>query len=187
MFDVGIPEFLVLGLVALLVFGPERLPEVAMQAARLIRRLKGMAESAKTELQADLEPHMRELKELRELDPRKMAKRYIVDPVDKDGSLQELRTKNLLGSTTEPTRSPKSTKAKAAVGSASAGAVAGATTNGDEPSVERSNGSAAGSDRPVGDSPTEPTVSSAGPAVPPAMAPAVTSSAERPPYDADAT
>ena len=35
MFDIGLPEFMVLALVAIFVFGPERLPEVARQAAKL--------------------------------------------------------------------------------------------------------------------------------------------------------
>ncbi len=107
MFDIGLPEFFVLGVIALLVFGPERLPEVALQAARMIRRLRGMAESAKTELTADLEPHMRELNELRELDPRKMAKRYVLDPVKEDGTLDQLRSASRL----KPTNGPKPKKA----------------------------------------------------------------------------
>ena len=172
MFDVGLPEFFVLGLVALLVFGPERLPEVALQAARLIRRLRGMAESARSELTADLEPHMRELGELRELDPRKMARRYILDPADEDGTLKSLRGKGLLAPA-GTAKKPKKTS-RAAVTGAAAVAGAAAADVGDEAGARLSNGSAgvSGAD---------------GPALPPAMAPAVTPVGERPPYDIDAT
>lgn len=176
MFDVGLPEFFVLGLVALLVFGPDRLPEVALQAARLIRRLRGMAESARTELTADLEPHMRELKELRDLDPRKMAKRYILDPVDEDGTFKSLRGKNFLSG--DAPKQAKGTAAAAAAtaraASASAASVSAATADGasDPADAVPSNGSAGA----PGQS-----------ALPPAMAPAVTPAGERPPYDLDAT
>ena len=169
MFDVGLPEFFVLGLVALLVFGPERLPEVALQAARLLRRLKGMAESARTELSDNLEPHMRELSELRELDPRKMAKRYILDPADEDGSLRELRGKGLL----ESDSAKKRRKAKQAAAGAAGAAGASATEVADPVGTDTANGSV-----------DEPAVA---PALPPAMAPAVTPVGERPPYDLDAT
>lgn len=172
MFDVGLPEFFVLGLVALLVFGPERLPEVALQAARLIRRLRGMAESARSELTADLEPHMRELKELRELDPRKMAKRYIVDPADEDGTLKSLRGKNLLApSGTAAQKAERKAKAAARSAAAAGTAAAGAV---DATAAIEANGSPEGAQADL-------------PALPPAMAPAVTPVGERPPYDLDAT
>ena len=173
MFDVGLPEFFVLGLVALLVFGPERLPEVALQAARLIRRLKGMAESARSELTADLEPHMRELNDLRELDPRKMAKRYVLDPVDEDGSLKNLRGKKLLAPSDG---APKAKKARSVAGATAVGAGAAGPGVGDGPDALQANGSGVGA-----------LADPVGPALPAAMAPAVTPAGERPPYDVDAT
>ena len=172
MFDVGLPEFFVLGLVALLVFGPERLPEVALQAARMIRRLRGMAESAKSELTENLEPHMRELSELRELDPRKMARRYVLDPVDEDGTLKSLRGKKLLDPSEGAQRAKR--KAKAAAAGSAGVAAADSVVPTDAVATPPANGS--------GDVPDP-----AGPALPPAMAPAVTSVGEQPPYDLDAT
>ena len=183
MFDVGLPEFFVLGVVALLVFGPERLPEVAVQAARLIRRLRGMAESARSELTADLEPHMRELRELKELDPRKMAKRYVLDPVEEDGTLAELRGKGLRDSL-RGGRSPNKTKtvgpaAPVGPGAADGGEPIGGAANG------LANGPAAVDPDPDGSVSSGP--ASDGPALPPAMAAALTPAGQRPPYDVDAT
>ena len=43
MFDIGFGELLVLGVLALFVFGPERLPKVAAQAARALRDARTMA------------------------------------------------------------------------------------------------------------------------------------------------
>jgi sec-independent protein translocase protein TatB len=116
-FDVHLPEMLVLGLVALLVFGPERLPEVAVQAARMIKKLRGMAESARADLGVELEPHLRELKELRELDPRKLAKNYVLDPADGDGTLSGLTKKGAR-------RKPSGAAAASAAGSADAASAA---------------------------------------------------------------
>ena len=38
MFGVGLPEFAVIALVAVIVFGPDRLPELARQAGRFVRQ-----------------------------------------------------------------------------------------------------------------------------------------------------
>ena len=38
MFGVGLPEFLVIFVVAIIVFGPDRLPEFARQAGRMVRQ-----------------------------------------------------------------------------------------------------------------------------------------------------
>ena len=43
MFDIGLPEFAVLAVVALFVFGPDRLPDVARQAGRFVRQIRQMA------------------------------------------------------------------------------------------------------------------------------------------------
>ena len=56
MFDLDFSKLLVLGVVALVVFGPERLPAMAAQAGRALRELRRMAEGAKSELQENLGP-----------------------------------------------------------------------------------------------------------------------------------
>lgn len=50
MFDVGLPELFVIALVALIVFGPERLPEMAAQLGKWVAALKSQANSARAEL-----------------------------------------------------------------------------------------------------------------------------------------
>ncbi|MBA3533543.1 MAG: twin-arginine translocase TatA/TatE family subunit, partial [Ardenticatenales bacterium] len=44
MFNIGLGEMIVIGLIALLVFGPERLPELARQAAQLFNQVRGAAD-----------------------------------------------------------------------------------------------------------------------------------------------
>jgi sec-independent protein translocase protein TatB len=50
MFDVGMGELLILAVVGLLVFGPERLPRAAADAARMLRNVKAMASTARKDL-----------------------------------------------------------------------------------------------------------------------------------------
>jgi len=67
--QVGWGELLVLGLVALFVFGPERLPQVVADAGRMLRSLRKMAQSATADLKAELGPEMADL-DLASLHPR---------------------------------------------------------------------------------------------------------------------
>jgi len=55
MFDIGLPEFVVLALLALIVFGPDRLPSMAMQAAKMLKALRAKASAATADLTAGLD------------------------------------------------------------------------------------------------------------------------------------
>jgi sec-independent protein translocase protein TatB len=55
MFDVGFWEIALISLIALLVFGPERLPRVAREAALWIRKARHMASSVRDEIRHELE------------------------------------------------------------------------------------------------------------------------------------
>ncbi len=64
----GIQELLVIAVVALLVFGPERLPELARRAGKLLVRLRAEAERNVQELRqtADIGDIERDLREVRD-------------------------------------------------------------------------------------------------------------------------
>ena len=53
MFGIGFPELVVIFVVALLVLGPERLPELARGAARWVVEIRRAAEELKKELGAE--------------------------------------------------------------------------------------------------------------------------------------
>lgn len=55
MFDIGLPEFVVLALLALIVFGPDRLPSMALQAAKMLKALRAKASAATADLTAGLD------------------------------------------------------------------------------------------------------------------------------------
>jgi sec-independent protein translocase protein TatB len=71
-------EIVVLGVLALVVFGPDRLPGVMSDAARMLRQLRRMAQDARSEM-ADVMP---ELDELRDLDPRSFVRRQLLEEAD---------------------------------------------------------------------------------------------------------
>lgn len=77
MFDVGFSEMLLVGLVALLVFGPERLPRVAKEAALWIRKARSMANSVKQEIDRELQ--LQDLKETMDKQKREMEKLLLAD------------------------------------------------------------------------------------------------------------
>lgn len=62
MFDIGFSELLVIGVVALLVLGPERLPKVARTAGHLLGRLQRYVSDVKSDISREMQ-----LEELRKL------------------------------------------------------------------------------------------------------------------------
>ncbi|SFV67738.1 Twin-arginine translocation protein TatB [hydrothermal vent metagenome] len=55
MFDVGFWELFVIGIIFLLVLGPERLPEFATKAGRYVRKIKTFIENVNTDISSQLE------------------------------------------------------------------------------------------------------------------------------------
>jgi sec-independent protein translocase protein TatB len=83
MFNVGPFELLVLAIVGLIVLGPERIPGLARDAARMIRTLREMATGARTQLRDELGPEFADV-DLRNLNPRTAISRAILgDEADK--------------------------------------------------------------------------------------------------------
>ncbi len=67
MFGIGFPELVVIFVVALIVLGPERLPELARGAARWVIELRKAADELKRELGADeLEKGRDEVRKVKE-------------------------------------------------------------------------------------------------------------------------
>jgi len=82
-FGIGLPEFAVLALVAVLVFGPDKLPDLARQAGQMVRKVRQLANNARDELRAELGPEYADL-ELRDLDPRTIVRKHIQEVLEDD-------------------------------------------------------------------------------------------------------
>lgn len=55
MFDIGFWELVIIALVALVIIGPERLPEFARDAGRIFRKIRHFIQNAKREVEKELE------------------------------------------------------------------------------------------------------------------------------------
>ena len=82
--DLNFTKLLVLGVIALLVFGPDRLPVVAAQAGRLLRELRRMLDGAKSELQENLGPEFSNL-DIADLNPRHFVRKHLMEEITGDG------------------------------------------------------------------------------------------------------
>jgi sec-independent protein translocase protein TatB len=80
-FDLSISKILILGLLALIIFGPDQLPKVAAQAGRALRDLRRIAESAKADLQEGLGPEFRDF-DINDLNPRTFVRKHLWEEFD---------------------------------------------------------------------------------------------------------
>lgn len=74
--DFNLPELLILVVLAVIIFGPEKLPEMARKSARLVSYLRGIANNARTQLREELGPEFADIK-LSDLNPRALASRIM--------------------------------------------------------------------------------------------------------------
>ncbi|TDQ45604.1 sec-independent translocase [Actinorugispora endophytica] len=81
MFNIGAGEFLVLGLLALLVFGPDQLPKAAAQAGRALRQLRRLADSAKNDIRDGLGPEYKDF-DVQDLNPKRFVQKHFWDESD---------------------------------------------------------------------------------------------------------
>lgn len=88
MFDIGALEFLVLGIAALFVFGPDRLPDMARKAARGLRTIQAMAANARRDFTKELGPEFEDL-DMRDLNPRSFVRKHLLNDVEQDLDLKD--------------------------------------------------------------------------------------------------
>jgi sec-independent protein translocase protein TatB len=103
MFDVGFFELLLLGVVALLVVGPERLPKLARSAGMWLGRGRRFISSVKEDIDREIKAD--ELREILEKQKRNNPMHEIVE--ETRSGLDEIRsqTEKALGKSAETTRS----------------------------------------------------------------------------------
>ena len=91
MFGINGPEFMVLLIVAVVVLGPERLPQYAQQLGRVIRELRRMAAGATQQMREELGPEFDEIDwrklDPRQYDPRRIVREALADSIDLDDPL----------------------------------------------------------------------------------------------------
>ncbi len=83
MFGIGPLELGVIAIIAVLVFGPDRLPEFARTAGRLLRQVRQMVNNAQNDLRNELGPEFADL-DVRDLNPRSFVRKHLLDGMDDD-------------------------------------------------------------------------------------------------------
>jgi sec-independent protein translocase protein TatB len=96
-FDLSFLKLLVLGVIALVVFGPERLPGLAAQAGQALRELRKMAEGARSDLQDSLGTDLSEF-DLADLNPKHFVRKHLLDELTGDGIITSRLSDNGNGS-----------------------------------------------------------------------------------------
>jgi sec-independent protein translocase protein TatB len=79
--NLGLPEILLLAVVGLIVFGPERLPRAARDAGKVIRQLRAMSQQAMDDVKGELGPEFTDL-DLRSLHPRRLIANHLMGDED---------------------------------------------------------------------------------------------------------
>jgi sec-independent protein translocase protein TatB len=80
-FDIGTPELLLLIVIAVILFGPERLPDLARRVARFISYVRRMADSAQRQLKDELGPEFSNL-DVRDLHPKTLVQKHLLNEVE---------------------------------------------------------------------------------------------------------
>ncbi len=81
MMDVGWGELLLLAVVALLIFGPDKLPKAAADAGRMVRKLRELASTAQKDLSPDLDMEglKNDLRSVADLHPKRIMSSALSD------------------------------------------------------------------------------------------------------------
>ena len=76
-FGLTFEKLLVIGIIAVFLLGPERLPYYASQLARLVKSIRGMADGAKERMREEMGPDFDEI-DWKKMDPRQYDPRRII-------------------------------------------------------------------------------------------------------------
>jgi sec-independent protein translocase protein TatB len=76
-FGLDFEKLLVIGIIAVIILGPERLPRYAVQLGRMVRGLRDLANGAKDRLRDEMGPEFDEV-DWQRLDPRQYDPRRII-------------------------------------------------------------------------------------------------------------
>jgi len=158
-FDIGPLELVAIVVLAVLIFGPDKLPKVIQDVMGVIRKIREFSDSAKEDIRSELGPDFKDF-EFEDLKPKNFVRKHVLEK-DEYGfkELAEIRNGfDLKQEMAEVTDAVHSRESASATGS----------SNGSGLNLSKESPAAAGRPDLV-------------------KKPAATEPAERPPFDADAT
>ncbi|MEY3686983.1 MAG: hypothetical protein RLZZ73_841 [Actinomycetota bacterium] len=84
-FDFGAGEIFGLAILAIFLVGPDRLPRLAVDAAKLVKKVRRLATNATSELRENLGPGFENLQPS-DLNPKSFVKKHISNVLDEEDS-----------------------------------------------------------------------------------------------------
>jgi sec-independent protein translocase protein TatB len=82
-FDFGAGEIVGLALLAMILLGPDKLPQFAVDAAKFVKKMRAFATTATNELKENLGPGFEDL-EPSDLSPKSFLKKQLSNVLDQD-------------------------------------------------------------------------------------------------------
>lgn len=86
--DVGALELIALVILAVLVFGPEKLPKVIQDVSGFMRKVRSFSDNARDDIRSELGPEFKDF-DFEDLNPKTFARKHLVD--GEDYGLNEVR------------------------------------------------------------------------------------------------
>jgi len=80
-FDIGAGEILGLAVLGMILLGPERLPKAASEAAKLVKKIRALSQTATAELRENLGPGFENLQPA-DLHPKTFVKKQLGELMD---------------------------------------------------------------------------------------------------------
>jgi sec-independent protein translocase protein TatB len=77
-FDMGPLEVIALIILAVIVFGPEKLPKVVKDVSTFVRKIRDFSDSAKEDIRKELGPEFRDF-EFEDLNPRNFMRKHVLE------------------------------------------------------------------------------------------------------------
>ncbi|MEV4438026.1 sec-independent translocase [Streptomyces sp. NPDC049577] len=125
MLDIGPLELVSLVVLAVLIFGPDKLPKLIQDVSRTLRKIRQFSDSAKEDIRSELGPEFKDF-EFEDLNPKTFVRKHVLDK-DELG-LKEIRNgfdfKSEMAELSEVTDAVQGRTPEPASGSAAAGTAA---------------------------------------------------------------
>ncbi|MFD9791772.1 sec-independent translocase [Streptomyces sp. NPDC059070] len=86
--DIGPMELVTLVILAVLIFGPDKLPKLIQDVSAMIRKVRSFSETAKADIRAELGPEFKDF-EFEDLNPKTFVRKQLMD--NDDLGLKEIR------------------------------------------------------------------------------------------------
>ncbi|GAA2072428.1 sec-independent translocase [Streptomyces albiaxialis] len=186
-FDIGPLELVALIVLAVLIFGPDKLPKVIQDVSSFIRKVRQFSDNAKEDIRSELGPEFKDF-EFEDLNPKNFARKHLLD--NDDLGIKEIRNgfdlRKDLAEVTDAVNGKENDRANgSADGTGGANGSGGAkeSANGSRPSLRK--------DSDASPAASSSASSTAAADTPPAQRDArggdALSKSDPPPFDADAT